>query len=156
MTEHRSTERNIRKAWDALRRPTLLPIPPGYPQSRCPVAGRIRWCAGCRRTISGLVLGENQRLPVWEALRAVTSNAAYALFEEGQKGTLSPGKRADLVLLDRDEAVRQELAEGEQMLSVTREEAARAGLAASAIAKEGAEPINPAMSEGALRQRMAL
>ena len=31
-----------------------------------------------------------------------TSNAAYALFEEGQKGTLSPGKRADLVLLDRD------------------------------------------------------
>ena len=48
------------------------------------------------------MLGENQRLPVWEALRAVTSNAAYALFEEGQKGTLSPGKRADLVLLDRD------------------------------------------------------
>ena len=60
------------------------------------------WCAVCRRTKSGQVLGENQRLPVWEALRAVTSNAAYALFEEGQKGTLSPGKRADLVLLDRD------------------------------------------------------
>ena len=51
---------------------------------------------------AGQVLGENQRLPVWEALRAVTSNAAYALFEEGQKGTLSPGKRADLVLLNRN------------------------------------------------------
>ena len=32
---------------------------------------------------------------------------------------------------------------------------AKAGLAASAIAMEGAETINPAMSEGALRQRMA-
>ena len=32
---------------------------------------------------------------------------------------------------------------------------ARAGLAASAIAMEGAETINPAMSEGALRQRLA-
>ena len=35
------------------------------------------------------------------------------------------------------------------------ENTARAGLAASAIAMEGAETINPAMSEGALRQRMA-
>ena len=35
------------------------------------------------------------------------------------------------------------------------EDTAKAGLAASAIAMEGAETINPAMSEGALRQRMA-
>ena len=32
----------------------------------------------------------------------MTANAAFALFEEQTKGTLSPGKRADLVLLDRD------------------------------------------------------
>ena len=60
------------------------------------------WCAVCRRTKSGQVLGENQRLPVGEALRAMTANAAFALFEEQTKGTLSPGKRADLVLLNRN------------------------------------------------------
>lgn len=60
------------------------------------------WCAVCRRTKAGTLLGEGQRLFPWEALRAITVNAAWALFEEGKKGTLSPGKRADLVILDRD------------------------------------------------------
>mgnify|MGYP001636705115 FL=1 len=60
------------------------------------------WCAVCRRTKAGKVLGENQRLTPWEALQAITKNAAYALFEEGEKGTLAPGKRADLVVLDRN------------------------------------------------------
>ena len=46
---HRSTERNIRKRGTPSGVPRFLPIPPGYPQCRCPVAGRIRWCAGCRR-----------------------------------------------------------------------------------------------------------
>jgi predicted amidohydrolase YtcJ len=43
-----------------------------------------------------------QRLTRDEALRAYTSGAAYAAFEENEKGTLSPGKLADLVVLDRD------------------------------------------------------
>lgn len=60
------------------------------------------WCAVCRRTKSGKILGENQQITTAEALQAVTQNAAYALFEEQEKGTLSPGKRADLVILDRD------------------------------------------------------
>ena len=60
------------------------------------------WCAVNRRTKSGQLLGENQRLTTEEALRAITANAAYALFEEGAKWTLAPGKRADLVILDRD------------------------------------------------------
>ncbi|GEM_PF-3193415 len=37
-----------------------------------------------------------------EALRAYTSGAAYAEFQEHDKGTLAPGKLADFVLLDRD------------------------------------------------------
>ena len=37
-----------------------------------------------------------------EALRAVTVNGAYQYGEEGEKGTLAPGKRADLVLLSGD------------------------------------------------------
>ena len=43
-----------------------------------------------------------QRLTREEALRAFTLGSAYAAFEEGEKGTLTPGKLADLVVLDRD------------------------------------------------------
>jgi predicted amidohydrolase YtcJ len=41
-----------------------------------------------------------QRLTVTEALRAYTSGAAYAGFDEDRLGTVEPGKRADLVALD--------------------------------------------------------
>jgi predicted amidohydrolase YtcJ len=43
-----------------------------------------------------------QRITVAEAVRAYTSDAAYAAFEEKEKGTLEPGKLADFVVLDRD------------------------------------------------------
>jgi len=43
-----------------------------------------------------------QRLTVTEAVAAYTSTAASASFEEGFKGTLSPGKAADLVFLSAD------------------------------------------------------
>ncbi|ELZ28205.1 tim-barrel fold metal-dependent hydrolase [Halosimplex carlsbadense 2-9-1] len=44
---------------------------------------------------------ERQRLSVTEALRAYTSGAAYAGFDEDRLGTVEPGKLADLVVLDR-------------------------------------------------------
>jgi hypothetical protein len=43
-----------------------------------------------------------QRLSVEEALRACTQGSAYAAFEEKDKGTISPGKLADLVVLSED------------------------------------------------------
>ena len=43
-----------------------------------------------------------QRIGVEEALRAYTGNAAYAAFEENEKGTLAPGKLADFVILSND------------------------------------------------------
>jgi predicted amidohydrolase YtcJ len=43
-----------------------------------------------------------QRLTREEALRAYTLGGAYAAFEEKEKGTLTPGKLADMVVLDRD------------------------------------------------------
>lgn len=43
-----------------------------------------------------------QRLTVAEAVHAYTAGAAYASGEEAVKGTLSPGKLADLVLLSQD------------------------------------------------------
>ena len=60
------------------------------------------WCAVERRMKDGGVLGAEERVDVPTALRAVTANAAYQYFEEQEKGTLSPGKRADLVLLDHN------------------------------------------------------
>ena len=63
---------------------------------------RLIWATANRLTRSGQVLGEAQRLDVLEALRAVTANAAYQSFEECCKGTLTPGKQADLVVLSRD------------------------------------------------------
>lgn len=43
-----------------------------------------------------------QKLSREEALRGFTLDAAYAGFMEDQVGSLSPGKRADMVILDRD------------------------------------------------------
>ena len=43
-----------------------------------------------------------QRLTVEEALRAYTQGCAYAAFEEKDKGTISPGKLADVVVLSED------------------------------------------------------
>ena len=53
-------------------------------------------------TAVAAVLGPQERVPVLDALRAVTINAAYQYFEEGSKGSLRPGKRADLVILEED------------------------------------------------------
>ena len=43
-----------------------------------------------------------QKITVEEAVRAYTVGSAYAEFQEGVKGSLTPGKLADLVMLDRD------------------------------------------------------
>lgn len=44
----------------------------------------------------------SERLSVYEALRTYTYNGAYATFEEDERGTLRPGKRADFVVLEKD------------------------------------------------------
>lgn len=60
------------------------------------------WCAVNRVTKTGVVLGEKERIPVLEALKAVTVNGAYQYFEEREKGSIREGKRADLVVLDKN------------------------------------------------------
>jgi hypothetical protein len=45
---------------------------------------------------------EDESLSVEEALKTYTLNAAYASFDEGKKGTIEPGKFADLTVLSHD------------------------------------------------------
>ena len=55
-----------------------------------------------RTDIKGNVWGPKQRVSVEEALRVGTLHGAYASYEEHLKGSIEPGKLADLVVLGRD------------------------------------------------------
>jgi predicted amidohydrolase YtcJ len=55
-----------------------------------------------RKDVKGRVWGESQRISIAEAMRICTVNGAYASFEEHEKGSLTPGKLADFVLLGAD------------------------------------------------------
>jgi len=57
------------------------------------------WTAVNRRSRSGAIIGPDERIEPIEALKALTIHAAYQHFEEATKGSLEPGKVADLVIL---------------------------------------------------------
>ena len=55
-----------------------------------------------RDTIAGGVLGADQRISREQALRLATINNAWLMMEERTKGSIEPGKFADLVVLNED------------------------------------------------------
>ena len=63
---------------------------------------RLLWSTTNRKTRSGKVLGEEQKISTYAALEAMTINAAYQHYEEDIKGTIEVGKQADLVILSED------------------------------------------------------
>ena len=60
------------------------------------------WCAVMRETAAGRVLGEGERIPVADALRAITLGAAYTLKLDHLVGSIEVGKFADFAVLDED------------------------------------------------------
>ena len=71
-----------------------------------PIAGiemlNVAWSAVNRVTTSGKELGREERITPFEALRAITADAAWQNFEEDRKGTLEASKLADMVVLSDD------------------------------------------------------
>ncbi|WP_243721937.1 amidohydrolase family protein [Meridianimarinicoccus aquatilis] len=67
-----------------------------------PDSMRILDATVTRRSRSGDIIGPAQRVDVLTALKSLTIWPAYQHFEEDQKGSLAPGKLADLVILSKD------------------------------------------------------
>ncbi|MEF8800089.1 MAG: amidohydrolase [Halolamina sp.] len=55
-----------------------------------------------RETVTGETVGPDQRVDIEDALRLYGPDAAYLGFNEDEKGTLEPGKLADVTVLSED------------------------------------------------------
>lgn len=60
------------------------------------------WVATNRKTKEGVKLGTDESVSIYEALKGITINAAYQYFEEDTKGSITVGKVADFVVLDKN------------------------------------------------------
>jgi predicted amidohydrolase YtcJ len=60
------------------------------------------WIAITRKMVDGNVMEPEQRISRMEALRMWTWNGAYLMFDEKNRGTIEPGKLADLVVTTKD------------------------------------------------------
>jgi predicted amidohydrolase YtcJ len=60
------------------------------------------YSAVTRKTVYGRQLGADEAISRETALRLYTKDAAWVTFEDDIKGTLEPGKLADIAVLDRD------------------------------------------------------
>lgn len=60
------------------------------------------WCGIKRVTKAGAVLSQEEKISVYDGLKAMTVYAAYQYGEEDQKGKIQEGKTADFIILDRN------------------------------------------------------
>ena len=72
-----------------------LPMAPSVPLF-------LAWCGANRITMSGRVAGPEQRIPVEDALKAVTSEAAWSWRKEAEIGSITAGKFANFTILEED------------------------------------------------------
>ena len=78
--------------------------PPDSSDYTASPADPMMWLASqlTRKDIHGNLWGANQRITLEEGIRCGTVNGAYAAFEENLKGSIKPGRLADLVVLAQD------------------------------------------------------
>jgi predicted amidohydrolase YtcJ len=62
----------------------------------------LAWIAVNRVTAEGTVMAPDQKIPAYNALQAITSNAAYVLRFEEKVGSIKAGKKADFVVLEEN------------------------------------------------------
>jgi predicted amidohydrolase YtcJ len=60
------------------------------------------WTSVARKTVAGTVVHPEQKISRQEALKSYTINGAFMVRAEKVKGSIEPGKLADLVVIDRD------------------------------------------------------
>lgn len=60
------------------------------------------YAATSRLAENNNLVGEHEKISIMDALRMYTQNAARAAFQDNIKGTVTPGKLADLVVLNAD------------------------------------------------------
>ena len=87
--------RKLMEAGSVIPNGTDVPVEPIAPMS-------CFFAAVTRRLADGTAFFPDQRMTREEALRSYTINGAFAGFEEGLKGSLAPGKLADVTVLSRD------------------------------------------------------
>ena len=60
------------------------------------------YAAVTRKGMSGTVYGPDEAISVLQALEGYTLGGAFLSFEEDRKGSIEPGKLADMIVLDQD------------------------------------------------------
>jgi len=79
---------------------------PAPAHSDCPACTPNPWVGiyglVTRKTSNGDTLYAGEGITPIEAIRAYTIDGAYSAWEEGIKGSIEPGKLADLIVVDRD------------------------------------------------------
>lgn len=91
---------HISPAKDALDRGMVINFHQDTPVTKPNMMHSV-WCAVNRTSRNGNLIGEEQAISVYDALKAITINAAYEYFEESSKGSIAIGKKADFVILDK-------------------------------------------------------
>jgi predicted amidohydrolase YtcJ len=59
----------------------------------------LAWCAVNRTTLSGKVLGPDERITVDQAMHSITIDAAYSIKQENVIGSIKVGKKANFTIL---------------------------------------------------------
>lgn len=60
----------------------------------------LMWCSVNRISLNGNIVGPEERITAYDALRAITIDAAYCIKQEDKIGSITVGKKADFTIID--------------------------------------------------------